>query len=194
MRILVLTSSYPTSVEVAASAFLQDWVNAFCARGHEVTVIAPCDRHHAAHVNHAGRLTVSYFQYLADRRWQTLAYGAGMYDNVFRNPFRVLQLLPFLREQHGQAQRYAGSVDVMHAHWLFPAGLVGAMVKRETGRPLVVTIHSTDLHLMRKLPGGRLLTRAIVRQADCLHFVTEYHRQRFAQWVGPKAMAEVGSY
>ena len=194
MRILVLSSSYPTSSETVASAFLQDWVVALSSRGHDLTVVAPCDRHHVEYVERQGRTIVSFFQYLPWTRFQTLAYGAGMYDNVVRNPCRLLQLPHFLRSQYRHALFHAARADVLHAHWLFPAGLVGAIVKRNTGIPLVVSIHSTDFHLLRMIPGGRTLARAIATHADRLHFVTEYHRRRFFGWVGSDAAAATPSY
>ncbi len=194
MRILVLSSSYPTRVETVASSFLQDWVSALASRGHDVTVIAPCDRYHAEYVERAERTVVSYFRYLPWPQFQTLAYGGGMYDNVCRNPLRLLQLPQFLRTLYGQAVRHAANADVLHAHWLFPAGLVGAIVKRELGIPLVVSIHSTDFHLLRSIPGGLVLARFIVRWADRLHFITDYHRRWFFDWLGDASAAEVPSY
>ena len=194
MRILVLTSSYPTRMETVASPFLHDWADALSARGHELTVLAPCDRHYGAHITKATRVAVSYFQYLPCTSWQTLTYGAGMYDNVRRNPFRLAQLPSFLQALHRQAGRLIRDGDVLHAHWMFPAGLVGALVKRRFAAPLVISIHSTDFHALRRLPGGRLVARAIVRHADRLHFVTEYHRQRFAEWIGDDALAHLESY
>jgi glycosyltransferase involved in cell wall biosynthesis len=194
MRIAVLSSSYPTSVETAASSFLQDWVTALGSRGHQVTVIAPCDRHDAEHVEYSGRTMVSYFQYAASSHLQTLAYGAGMYDNVLRNPCRLLQLPRFLRMQHRHALRHAADADLLHAHWLFPGGLVGAIVKRQTGIPLVISIHSTDFHLLRSVPGGRALARAVVARTDRLHFVTEYHRVRFLEWLGEGWTDRIASY
>lgn len=194
MRLAVVSSSYPTAAEPVASSFLQDWVTALASRGHEVAVVAPCDRHHREHVQRSGRAVVSFFHYAAWPHSQTLAYGGGMYDNVLRNPFRLRQLPQFLRTQYRYALCHARHADVLHAHWLFPAGLVGAIVKRYTGIPLVISIHSTDFHLLRSIPGGRSLARAIVAEADRLHFVTEYHRRRFFEWVKAPLDAGVQSY
>jgi glycosyltransferase involved in cell wall biosynthesis len=193
MRVAVVSSSYPTAAEPVASLFLHDWVTALTSRGHEVTVVAPCDRHGRDTLQQSGRLTVSLFQY-APPRSQTLALGAGMFDNVRRNPFRLWQLPRFLRTQYHHALGHAQHADLLHAHWLFPAGLVGALIKRRTGVPHIVSIHSTDFHLLRSVPGGRGIARAIVREADRLHFVTEYHRSRFFEWLGDRDAADIVSY
>ena len=185
MRLLLLTSSYPTPTQPTASAYLRDSVSAMTARGHTVTVVAPGDQQSPRSITRRdGREEVSFVEYMPSPHWQTLAYGAGMYDNVLRNPLRLAQLPPLLYALYTEAQRLAASADLIHAHWLFPSGLIGALMKRETGKPLVVTIHSTDYHLLRSVPGGRSLARAIVRRADRLHFVTEYYRERFSGWLG----------
>jgi glycosyltransferase involved in cell wall biosynthesis len=193
MRVLVLTSSYPTPRQPAASAFLQEWTAALARRGHHLTIIAPCDQSQASATGRDGASTISYFQYLPWPGWQTLAYGGGMYDNVRSNPARLLQLPPFLHAQYREALRAAAHADVVHAHWLVPGGLVGALVKRHTGIPLVITVHSTDLHLMASLPGGRHLAKTLVRQADRVHFVSEHHRQAFWRWLGDDASVNVSS-
>src|SRR6188768_2676727 len=147
MRILLVTSSYPTPTQPTASAYLRDSVVALTARGHDVTVVAPADRQSTGSVTLLdGREETSFVEYMPRPNWQTLTYGAGMYDNVLRNPFRLAQLPPLLYALYTEAQRLAARADLIHAHWLFPSGLIGALVKRETGKPLVITIHSTDYH------------------------------------------------
>jgi glycosyltransferase involved in cell wall biosynthesis len=193
MRVAVLSSSYPTIAEPVASFFLHDWVTALTSRGHEVTVVAPCDRHGRQTLQQSGRLTLSFFQY-GQPHWQTLAYGGGMFDNVRRNPLRLWQLPQFLRTQYQHALCHAQHADVLHAHWLFPAGFIASLVKQRTGVPLIVSIHSTDFHLLRSVPGGRSIARRIVREADRLHFVTEYHRRRFFEWLGEDEAARVATY
>ena len=184
MRLLVLTSSYPTPAHVAASAFLQDWASAQVSLGHHVTVSAPEDAVTPPMAAPRQLPRVARFAYAPLRRWQTLAYGAGMYDNVRRNPLRLMQLPSFLRGQHAQARALAEEADIVHAHWLFPAGLVAWRLSRRCGIPFVVSVHSTDLHLLASMPGGRHLARAITAAASHVHFVADHHRRRFVDWLG----------
>jgi glycosyltransferase involved in cell wall biosynthesis len=184
MRILLLTSSYPTPTEPIASAFLRDSVSALSDRGHTITVIAPADRRGSPGSDSRSNERTVFVNYMPRPWLQTLAYGAGMYDNARANPAILTQLPPMLVAMHREARRAAATADVIHAHWLFPSGLIGALLTRELGVPLVITIHSTDYHLLRSLPGGRSLARRIVRHASRLHFVTNYHRQQFIDWLG----------
>ena len=138
-------------------------------------------------------MSVERFRYLPAGRWQSLAYDGGMYDNVRRCPWRLGQLPFFLGAQFLAARRLARRADLLHAHWLFPSGLIAARIARDTGVPLVLTIHSTDLHLLRSLPGGRRLASAIIRTASGLHFVADHHRRLLREWLGTEAAA-VPSY
>jgi glycosyltransferase involved in cell wall biosynthesis len=193
-RVLVLTSSYPTHAGSVASSFLQDWVTALEAQGYDATVLAPEDPEHRVQQPDDSRTVVCCFRYFPYGPLQTLAYNAGMYDNVLANPLLIAHLPAFLGSFLHHARLLAHRSDVMHAHWLFPAGVVGALVKRQVGIPLIVTVHSTDYHLLRRVPGGRLIARFILEHADQLHFVTNYHRQRFAEWLGQEDRIGASSY
>lgn len=37
------------------------------------------------------------------------------------------------------------NIDLIHAHFTYPEGLVGLLAKRKTGKPLVVTVHGYDI-------------------------------------------------
>ena len=188
MRILVLTSSFPSERNPSASPFLADWAATLACRDYDVTVLAPSDTVASPELP-GSAVAVKRFQYLPVAGWQSLAYGGGMYDNVRSRPWRAGQVPFFLGAQLVDARCLARKADVVHAHWLLPSGLVGAWVARQTGRPLVLTIHSTDLHLLRALPGGRRLAVSIIRMASALHFVAEYHRRLLFEWLGPEVDA-----
>jgi glycosyltransferase involved in cell wall biosynthesis len=193
-RILVVTSSFPAAPGSVASAFLGDWATSLAARGHSLTVLAPEDPQHPSSQAANSRIEIAAVPYLPYSRFQTLTYGAGMYDNVLGNPARIAQLPCLLMSLFQSALRLARRADLIHAHWLFPAGLIGAMVKRGTGIPLVVTIHSTDYHLLRALPGGRALARHILRYADRVHFISAYHQRLVGEWLGEPERVRQMSY
>lgn len=134
MRLLVLTTSYPRHPGDAAGRFVADAVEHVRAAGVDVEVVSPSDfRHHG------------------------LAYGAGIPENLRRQPWRGL-LLPAMLAEFARAARRAGRhADLVHAHWL-PAGAIALA----TGRPFVVQLWGTDVELARRVP---VLARAILRRA-----------------------------
>lgn len=65
------------------------------------------------------------------------------------------------------------NIDLIHAHFAYPEGLVGLLTKRETRKPLIVTLHGYDIlvepsvgygiRLMKKYDA---IVRAVLKDAD----------------------------
>jgi glycosyltransferase involved in cell wall biosynthesis len=70
--------------------------------------------------------------------------------------------------------RAAPRPDVVYAHFLVPAGLIGALFGRA---PLVVTAHGRDVRNVGSIPGIRTLTRLTVRRAAAVIAVSDYLRR-----------------
>jgi glycosyltransferase involved in cell wall biosynthesis len=132
MRVVVLTTSYPSYPGDPAGNFVADGVRAVQARGVDVDVVSP------ARFRHFG-----------------IAYGAGVVGNLRARPARALLLPAMLASFSREARRAARDADLVHAHWL-PAGAVAAF----TGRPFVVQLWGTDVELARRVPRlARLVLR-----------------------------------
>ena len=63
--------------------------------------------------------------------------------------------------------------DVVYAHFLVPAGLVGALASRA---PLVVTAHGQDVRNVGEIPGVGAATRYVVRRSARVIAVSEWLR------------------
>jgi glycosyltransferase involved in cell wall biosynthesis len=87
----------------------------------------------------------------------------------------------FLTAQLFAAYRLVRQVrpDVVHAHWLLPSGLVGAMLQELPGTDfrLVVTAHGADVHLAGDWL-SRLLKREVLRSADRVTVVSAALRDK----------------
>ncbi len=128
-----MTTSYPRFDGDAAGRFVADAVEQLRARGLEIEVVSPASFHHFG-----------------------IAYGAGVAGNLRRRPWLALAVPLLLVSFARAARRAARNADVVHAHWL-PVGAVALA----TGRPVVLTVHGTDLELARR---ARPLARAILRR------------------------------
>jgi glycosyltransferase involved in cell wall biosynthesis len=131
VKVVVLTTSYPRHAGDAAGRFIADAVERLRERGVSVDVVSPMSFRHFG-----------------------LAYGAGVAGNLRVRPWLAIALPLFLVSFARAALRGARDADVVHAHWL-PMGAV-ALVTR---RPVVLTVHGTDVELARR---ARPLARAIV--------------------------------
>ena len=63
--------------------------------------------------------------------------------------------------------------DVVYAHFLVPAGLLGALGSRA---PLVVTAHGRDVRNVGSILGVRAATRLVARRATSIIAVSDYLR------------------
>ncbi|HVO95449.1 MAG TPA: glycosyltransferase, partial [Terriglobales bacterium] len=164
IKVLFLTSSYPRNANDSASVFLRYLADHLAQQGVQIHVLAPADSKGGTCVE--GEVTVHRFRYLPIS-WQRLAYGSGILPNLKRSPWLWLQVPFFLLAMTVKLVRLFATerIDVIHAHWLLPQGLVGAIGARLFRVPLIISAHGTDTFALR----GRFLDgfkRWIVRQSD----------------------------
>jgi glycosyltransferase involved in cell wall biosynthesis len=112
----------------------------------DVTVLAP-QAPGSKPVETMDGVTVHRFGYFWPAGLQKLAYG-GMLPNLKRNRWLWAQVPFFLLAEFLAARSIVGreDIDVIHAHWLVPQGVVGALLSKVTGKPVVVTAHGADVY------------------------------------------------
>ena len=67
------------------------------------------------------------------------------------------------------------NIDLIHAHFAYPEGLVGLLAKRKTNKPLIVTCHGYDINVVPEISYGiRLkksydaLVRLVLSESDAI--------------------------
>ena len=163
LKVLFLTSSYPRHYTDPASVFLRDLADELAQGPTQIHVLAPGDGEHGTNVE--GNVFVHRFRYLPGIR-QKLAYGSGILPNLKRSPWLWLHVPLFAIAMTVKMCRLAAAkrIDLIHAHWLLPQGLVGVIGARLFGVPLIVSAHGSDAFALR----GQFLTvlkRWIVRKS-----------------------------
>jgi glycosyltransferase involved in cell wall biosynthesis len=144
-RVLVLASTFPRWTNDTEPPFVYN-LSRCLGDGFDVTVLAP----HALGallIEAMDGLTVHRFRYFWPVGLQKLAYG-GMLPNLKRNRWLWAQVPFFLLAEFLAARSIVRRecIEVIHAHWLVPQGVVGALVSKVTGKPLVVTAHGADVY------------------------------------------------
>ena len=164
MRVLMVAHAFPRWDSDFAGAFILRLAQALVERGHDVRVIAPADRGDPG-PDAVGGVAVRRVRYASPER-ETLAYRGTMHTASARSPAAALAFAGLLRAflVAVEEECAGGHADVVHAHWWVPGGVAAALARR-WGRPLVVTLHGTDVALARSVPGARYLFRALVRNA-----------------------------
>lgn len=175
MRVLQLTSSFPRRVDDVSGIFILDITATLAAAGVGVTVVAPHDAGAAMREELSG-VTVERFRYAPDRL-EVLAHRGGILA-ALRYPSRMLLVPPFLVAYLRASVRATKRLrpDVVHAHWWFPGGVIGAIASLLTGTPLLITLHGSDVHIAER-PGLRKLARLTLRRAAVIGVVSEALRR-----------------
>ena len=175
MKVLQLTSSFPRRAGDVSGIFILDIAATLAAQGVDVTVLAPHDAGAAVREELSG-VRVERFRY-APERLEVLTHRGGILA-ALRYPSRMLLVPPFLLAYLRAAVAATRRLrpDVVHAHWWFPGGVMGAVASLLTRTPLVITLHGSDVHIAER-PGLRKLARLTLRRAKVIGVVSEALRR-----------------
>lgn len=180
LRIGLLTTSFPRWQGDGPGSFVLGFARALVARGHGVEVLAP----EPAHPGDAPRwpgIHVRFVRYLRPRALARTFYGAGVPENLSRDPLAWPGLVTFPLALERAARRRVRHWDALVSHWALPCGLVAGSVAGH--RPHLAVLHSADVHLLRRLPGRQVLASRIARGAGSLLFVSPPLRDEFLSWL-----------
>jgi colanic acid/amylovoran biosynthesis glycosyltransferase len=171
LNVLVLATTFPAQPGDGTPEFVLTLSTALAREGATVTVLVPRVRGAAKQQDFEG-VRVRRFAYFP-RCWEDLADDAIM-PRLRELPHRWLQVLPLLVAFHFAALRTVRRErpDVVHAHWIVPAGVVARMLQVLAGTPYIVTAHGADAYTLRSAPALRL-KRSIMRGACATMPVSE---------------------
>lgn len=183
MRVLFITHNVPRFVGDAAGSFVLRLAVALQAAGVRVDVIAPAAPGLAARDSLEG-VTIHRVRYAADEA-MTLAYTGTMVEDVKRSWTARAALFGLVRalgrasrEFVDRAESEGEPVDIVHAHWWFPAGLAvwRALPRRGARRTIgrVVTMHGSDVRLAQVAAPASWLLRVVLDAFDARTVVSSW--------------------
>jgi glycosyltransferase involved in cell wall biosynthesis len=186
--LLVLASTYPRWHNDPEPGFVHELCRRMVDR-FDVIALVP-DAPDADASGLADGVEISRFRY-APRRWQTLVNHGGIVTNLRMHPWKWLLVPSFVLGQYFAARRLMRQrqVDVIHAHWLIPQGLIARRLKRTKAVPYLVTSHGGDLFGLR---GSWLesLKQDVARSSSAMTVVSTAMRDE-AQRIGLRPPALV---
>lgn len=174
MNVLFMTHSFPRDDGDAAGSFILRLARALKGEGVNVRVVAPGATGLTAHESMDG-VEVQRFRY-APRRYETLAYGGNMAEQVRDTWSARFTLVGFLGAefQAGVHARREFNPHLVHAHWWFPNGLAATWVARMAGIPLVTTLHGTDVRMARNISVSRPAFRHVMQHSAAVTAVSRW--------------------
>lgn len=165
MRILMIATTYPRFSGDTAAPFIASIAEGIAALGHAVDMVVPFHPQLVAGVRNGVELHS--YHVPGDRRRPLWGYAQSMEADV-KVKKSVLLITPFaLASTLTAANRLLGRnpYDLIHAHWVLPNGLPAARLARKYRLPLVVSLHGSDMFVVRKNPLFAKVAASIFKQA-----------------------------
>ncbi|MFL5615613.1 MAG: glycosyltransferase family 4 protein [Gemmatimonadaceae bacterium] len=186
MRALFLAHAYPRYEQDPVGSFILRLATALQDHGIDCEVLAPSAKGLTSTEVIEG-IPVHRYRY-APRKLETLAYGGEMSAQVRGSWSGRVAMAGLLSAALAKALRLVRvrHFDLVHAHWWFPGGVVGSAVRALTHRPLVTTLHGSDVRLARDVAGGAQAFRFVARKSDALTTVSSW-LAREAKALAPEA-------
>ena len=173
LRIVIITHAYPRWDGDVAGAFIERLCIALSERGHQLHVVAPSDEGSGGRERRHG-IPVERVRYALPEH-ETLAYRGTMTDAA-RSLGGLRRFMSLVSAMQGAAltEAHAIGADLLHAHWWIPGGLSARRAVRSEALPYVVTVHGTDVALLRRSRLGRWMARRVLTQAARVTAVSRY--------------------
>ena len=149
MRICFVASSYPRHEADGSARFIRSMAEALVELGHSVDVVIPyrADLHLTP-----GPVQVFPFRYIWPDRLAIMGYAEAMQsDQDLRGLAYALAPAFALAEARQVARLHRSRLyDIIHAHWVIPNGAVAALVAARVRRPLIISLHGSDVFFAQR--------------------------------------------
>jgi phosphatidyl-myo-inositol dimannoside synthase len=175
--VAMVTSSYPRFPGDSIATFMEPIARDIAARGHEVHLIAPWHPQWRRAASEAG-VHFHLFRYAPVSSLNVFGYAAALRADV-RLRMSAIAVAPFAfvagwhRVRQVVRDRHA---SIVHAHWVIPAGVIGAAAAGR--RPLVISLHGSDVFVAERHRFARQAARAAFRRAAWVTACSEDLRRR----------------
>jgi glycosyltransferase involved in cell wall biosynthesis len=184
MRVLYPTHNYPRFAGDPSGAFIEELLRALPEDEIEPYVLCPHTKG-LSYEEQRGGVKIYRFRYATDKD-ETLAYEGKMLA-VFKRGVKGLRLLTsflnaFVREMRIIIEEK--KIDLIHAHWLLPAGVAARAALSGSQLPFLLSVHGTDVRLLEKLPFGNSLARRVLKRVQLTLPVSSYLDDKLAKLGG----------
>src|SRR3989344_5809 len=149
-KVLVLTSTFPRWKKDITPPFVFE-LESRLAKDFDIYILAP---HYEGAKKYEinNNLKIYRFQYFWPAKLQKLCYGGGILPRLNKNKLLVLQIFPFLLSELIWAIRIIKKekIQLIHAHWLLPQGLIAVLMNKMFKTPYLITVHGGDMYAFQR--------------------------------------------
>ena len=183
LRVLFITHNYIRFKGDFAGVFLHLLAKKLKECNVDVMVVAPHDIGLKEYEVIEG-IRICRFRYGKDKA-EAFAYRGDMHRQLFRNPFKILRLIKFLRAEYKLASSIIDkeNINVISIHWLIPSGIVGYYLKKKYGDKirLYLSSHGTDIRLLTGVPLVYPFFRQVINKSVRWTVVSSYLKNLICQ-------------
>lgn len=173
MRVLMLATRVPVHAGDGTPSFVLDQATGLRGRA-DVLLLCPRVKGSVRHSVHDG-VELIRFPYLPPR-WERIADDAVM-PQLGQNPLLWIQAVALVIGMTLAAFRAHRQFrpDLIHAHWIVPAGSIARFVGGVLRTPYVLTSHGADAFLLERWPLEHFKRMAVRRSARFIAVSREIH-------------------
>jgi glycosyltransferase involved in cell wall biosynthesis len=167
--VLFLTNAYPDFQDSYRGVFIQKLASLLQEKGYQISIVTPKIYKESQYFEEQNGINVYRFPFFAGDKllieYEKIPYLRMLiyYTNGF-----LLTMYTALRN----------GCNLIHVHWAIPTGLIGVWVGALMRKPLVVTIHGSDLRMaLERSNFVRRLFIYVCKKADHLNCVSEVQKK-----------------
>ncbi|OGY12948.1 MAG: hypothetical protein A3A58_01160 [Candidatus Blackburnbacteria bacterium RIFCSPLOWO2_01_FULL_41_27] len=164
-KILVIASSFPRYKDDWWQRAVLSIYDNMDLKKYHVTVVAP-SAPGAKSSEKINGIYIERFTYFYPKSLQLLTSGEGVLYSSKKNKYLgKIQVITFVIAEFVKTISLLASrdFDVIHANWILPQGLVAIIAKFIFRKPVVITVHGTDVFALKKL---NIVKKFILRFCD----------------------------
>ena len=162
LRVLSYTTLFPSKARPMRGLFVARRM-ARVARHADVTVVAPVPLRLRAHGGAASAVPeVSALRVLHPSYWLPPGFAKAWHDRLL-----------FLQTRSAVRSLGADSFDVLDAQYAYPDGSAGRLIAAWLGKPYVLTVRGSDLHVLAQDPSRRPAIQETLRRASAVVAVSK---------------------
>jgi glycosyltransferase involved in cell wall biosynthesis len=163
--VVMVTTSYPRYPGDGVGSFIEPIAKQIAARGHEVHLVAPWHPALTRGRSEDG-VCFHFFRYAPVAALNVFGYAESMQaDTALRaatwGVAPAAMAAGWFKTWRVATKRRA---TLLHAHWVIPGGVIAAYAAGD--RPLVVSLHGSDVFVAERSVVARRAARAAFRRAD----------------------------
>ena len=191
--IVMVTSSYPRFPGDSVGTFMEPIAHSIAARGHEVHVVAPWHPR-VTRADREGGVHFHFYKYAPHPALNVFGYAEAMRADVSLRGAAFaaapLAMAAGWRAARSVVNRHGATI--VHGHWVVPGGAIA--LAAAGSRPLVISLHGSDVFVAEKLAPARLVARRVFRRARAVTACSSDLAERAVRLGADAARVEVVPY